>query len=271
MDVKIFVCCHKKTPFKFNSVFTCVGLGGFHSPSFLTDNTGDNISDKNPFYSELTAHYWVWKNIQADFYGFFHYRRFLDFSSHKNIPVFHKFSPSLFKKYGWDTTTINHVCYNADVILPIKNKSKKHNPISLYDYYKREHHEKDLNITLDVLKEKYPDMAKTADDVINGTTGYFYNLFLMRKNYFQSYEKWLFDILFEVEKRINFSDYDSYQRRVFGFLGERLESIYIEHLKRTTSARILELPFIYWEENAKLYYKKKFKFYKRLFLQQIGF
>ena len=49
----------------------------------LMDNTGENISEKNSMYCELTAQYWAWKNLNADYYGFFHYRRYLNFSDRR--------------------------------------------------------------------------------------------------------------------------------------------------------------------------------------------
>ena len=41
----------------------------------LRDNTGDNISEENEEYSELTGYYWIWKNDTADVVGIEHYRR----------------------------------------------------------------------------------------------------------------------------------------------------------------------------------------------------
>lgn len=271
MDVKIFVCCHKATPIVHNSVLTPVWVGSSEpSAGALTDKTGDEISAKNPFYSELTVHYWAWKNVDADYYGIFHYRRFLDFSEKPSFPSFHTFSHRLSRRYGWDEATIQRLCQTADIILPPKSKVSVHRPLSLYDYYAEEHHIRDLDTALAVLKEKYPEMIPTATDVMNEKSGYFCNIFVMSKPYFQAYEKWLFDILFEVEKRIDISSYDIYQRRVFGFLSERLQNIYIEHLKRHTSARIIERPFVHWEEDTSIFYKKRMKHIKRRLLRLIG-
>lgn len=43
------------------------------------DNTGDNIAKYNGNLNEMTVIYWLYKNIEADYYGLFHYRRYLPF------------------------------------------------------------------------------------------------------------------------------------------------------------------------------------------------
>ena len=78
-EIKIFMCCHKG----FEIVPPLCGpiqCGSAINPKIdnvLYDDSGENISLKNREYCELTAHYFAWKNIVADYYGFCHYRRFL--------------------------------------------------------------------------------------------------------------------------------------------------------------------------------------------------
>lgn len=89
-DIRIFIACHKPTYVPENPIFYPVQVGTALTEKRLEhmayrDNEGDNISGKNPDYCELTAQYWAWKNIDCDYYGFFHYRRYLTF--HRVCPV----------------------------------------------------------------------------------------------------------------------------------------------------------------------------------------
>ena len=82
-DIKIFVSCHKDSFVPDNPLLYKIQVGTALSKtrldSALHDDDGDNISNKNKAYCELTAQYWAWKNVQAEYYGFFHYRRYLSF------------------------------------------------------------------------------------------------------------------------------------------------------------------------------------------------
>ena len=45
------------------------------------------------------------------------------------------------------------------------------------------------------------------------------------------YCEWLFDILKKLESKVDISDYDNYQQRIYGFLAERLLNVYCKHNK----------------------------------------
>ena len=79
MTIEIYQTFHRPFPYKKQCEWIKpVGVGGYSEPGFLTDNTGDNIANLNPYYSEFTTMYWVWKNRQLpDVVGFYHYRRYL--------------------------------------------------------------------------------------------------------------------------------------------------------------------------------------------------
>jgi hypothetical protein len=75
-------------------------------------------------------------------------------------------------------------------------------------------------------------------------------MFIFRRDIFQDYCTCLFPTLFEMEKRIDLSGYDPYQRRIFGFLAERFMAIFIDHLQRTRPLRLLELPVLFYDPPA---------------------
>ena len=83
-NIKIFVSTHRPDVyFPDNKYLNPIQVGTTEDKCFdniLHDNEGDNIADKNSSYCELTAQYYAYKNIDADYYGFFHYRRYLNFS-----------------------------------------------------------------------------------------------------------------------------------------------------------------------------------------------
>ena len=257
--VKIFISSHKATEYVHNNIFQPVQVNVAHTkkqlPGFQPDNAGDNISEKNPRFCELTAQYWAWKNASADYYGFFHYRRYLSFNTKlKEQPdvwgsiICKTLDEDAIEKYGWTEEEIEQTVKKYDIILPdirditvMPNAGK-----NLRDQYLSSGflHEKDLDIMLDVLKEKYPDYLPYAEKYLNGHKTYLNNMFIMKKEIFEPYCEWLFDILFECDKRIDFSDYSVEAVRTPGHLAERLLNIYIAYLKDHNHYKIKELPTV---------------------------
>ena len=99
MDIKLFVCCHKPVNVPKHPLLVPLQVGaalaGEHFPGFLHDDAGDSISEKNRSYCELTGQYWAWKNVEADYYGFFHYRRYLYPNEAARLPYIIEGEPTL--------------------------------------------------------------------------------------------------------------------------------------------------------------------------------
>lgn len=188
------------------------------------DDTGDNISSKNPYYCELTATYWAWKNLNnVDYIGLCHYRRFFDFS----------FKPHIMKEQREVTADcimnsnklIPNIPHDCDVILPVSRPFTQ-NIISI--------HIMNLNLIDILLLEK--TILHLFPDYENSLKHVFYheqyvpqrNMFVMKKSIFDEYCYFLFTVLFEVEKHIKYSPYKYYQR-VLGFMGELLLPLFCYH------------------------------------------
>ena len=91
------------------------------------------------------------------------------------------------------------------------------------------------------------------------TWTHIYNMFIMKKDIFDGYCQWLFDILFQVEREVDISGYSAYDKRVFGFVSERLLDIYLE----ANNIGYKEVPVMFMEQQNWL--KKGGAFLRRKF------
>ena len=220
LDIKIIVATHKAYWMHKDQVYLPIQLGkAIHTNlPYLGDDIGDNISDKQPYYSELTAIYWAWKNLKADYIGINHYRRYF---SREKLHFFGEANKNKLFTYN----NFVDLLLKAPVILP---KERNYYISSRKEQYKNSHNIRDLEVCREVLAELYPGYLDEFDKDMAKTHGHILNMFVMRRDIFCSYCTWLFDILFEVERRVDLSGYDEYQQRVFGYLAERLLDVWIE-------------------------------------------
>ena len=246
--IKILIACHRQYPVPDGPCYLPVEVGAaLHTqpiPGFTPDNTGDNISEKNKNYCELTALYWAWKNLDADFIGLVHYRRY--FSNGK-----------LWKRK--EDRILSGAEYRKEldrcgILLPVpRNYWIETN----YSQYAHAHHAIDLDTTREILLERYPAYIKAFDASMKRRVGHRFNMFVMSREKFDAYCAWLFDVLFELEKRLDISTYSPYDARVFGFVAERLLDVWIE----TNGYAYRELPYVFTEKQNWL--KKGGAFLKR--------
>jgi lipopolysaccharide biosynthesis glycosyltransferase len=244
-----FVCHHKPGPVHRDEIFTPIQVGAALArtplPQCERDDVGDNISTKNPSFCELTALYWMWKNVEADYYGLFQYRRFLNFKRvGTTASTFNAFTPEKVAQLGWTRPRIEAMFEKYDIVTSprwnVHPAGLDAQVMSNYDFYAKEHNIRDLDAVIAVIKERFPELYPYVLRNIYSEKCMFANLFVMRADYFKLYAEWLFYVLFAVEEKIDISGYDSYQSRVFGFLSERLCGAYVDYLVATKSARIAE-------------------------------
>ena len=230
-NIKIFICAHKEVPLPQHPYFLPVQAGAaLHDliPGYQPDNEGENISAKNPHFCELTCHYWAWKNLKdVDIVGLNHYRRYFDFT--RKWPQFsadkHFISTDIFLNQPYIFPNIEEILQKYDIILPVA----RHWRVSNTQQYGEYHIAKDWEMLRQIIKERSPQyipaFEKTMDHS-NKSVGY--NMFITHWKHFNAYSEWLFEILFEVERRVPPID-DPIQSRIYGYMSERLINVFCEH------------------------------------------
>ena len=183
--------------------------------TFQRDDEGNNISDKNSSYNELTALYWAWKNLNnVDIIGLVQYRRYF-FKKFRN----RKLNNVL------DKCDIIHLMKDSDVILP---KMRHYYIETNYSHYIHAHHQVPLDETRRIIISLYPSYLVSFDKVMSKRSAHMFNMFIMKKKYFNEYCEWLFDILEHVENSIDINGYSEQEKRVFGYLSEMLMDVWID-------------------------------------------
>jgi len=225
---KILVCCHKACDVPNDDVYLPIHCGaalGSEKLDMQRDDTGDNISIKNTSYCELTGLYWAWKNLKdVDYIGLCHYRRY--FALDKNISgqdgIYRNHIPNM-KNYN---NLITKYLKRYSIIMPTQKIYK----YSLKVDYCVCHYSEDYKTIKQIVHELYPEYDSSVTTVMEYNNKLSpYNMFITSFEIFKSYCEWLFPIVFEAERRINISDYNDYQKRVFAFFAERLFNVYIKH------------------------------------------
>lgn len=251
-NIKVIVAAHKKYQMPENEMYIPVQVGAEGKEKiegYTQDNTGDNISSKNPYFCELTGLYWAWKNLDADYKGLVHYRRY--FTKAKRIPKKEdeKFNIVLTKKEA------EEILEKTDVILP---KKRNYYIEDLYSHYKHTMYIELLDETRKIIEEKYPEYLEEFDKLHKRTSAHVFNMFIMKKEILDEYCTWLFGILFELEKRIDASKYDSFHARFYGRVSERLLDVWINKNQiKYEEVKVMDMQKINWWKKGTSFLRAK--------------
>ena len=179
------------------------------------DEMKDNIAHLNPKLNEMTAIYAYWKNLMkdADYIGFNHYRRLFRIEDLNDIAEYDVIDAKpipMVLNIGYFTGSpfLNYV------ITDIKNG------------YAICHKIEDWN-KMEALLKKTPYYVDFEEWSKQNSLTSPCNMFIMKKKIFEEYCEFIFPILFELEKQVDFTGYDNYQKRQLSFLAERLTSLFL--------------------------------------------
>ena len=234
MTTKIIIAMHKpyKTPEESVYLPLHVGAEGKDMiPGLTRDDTGENISSKNPMYCELTGLYWAWKNLDADAIGLVHYRRYFTVKDR-----------SFQKKHANDlmacvlcSSETEALMEQYDIVVPTK---RKYYIESLYSHYAHTLDAKHLDLAQQVIHKQCPAYDTACKKVYASTWGYMFNMCIMRKEYLDAYCSWLFPILaeLEVEMQGELAHMSAFEARLFGRVSEILFNVWLMHAQEEDTA-----------------------------------
>lgn len=236
-----------------NPIFQDVRCGACYdqNPSaFLGDDTGDNISQLRIPFCEMTVLYWAWKNEDADYYGLCHYRRYPSFvSGVGQVDTRGWISESCLDKKAIkrhrldDFQLLQKVIPQSDIwVAGIMDVTKLDfledrvrawpggkitNIFELFMLVNTNHLPSFPLVVLKLIEEIRPQYYPAATRYMKTTKYYAYNCFVMKKSIFHKFCDFAFPILFELDKRYNFSLSERNHKRTPGYMSEFLYGIFV--------------------------------------------
>ena len=263
-NIQIYCVTDKEIPFleKTNYKLAGVGSGNFSS-QYIKCNNKDNIYYKEKNYSELTFHYWFWKNelpMKDDdtWFGFCQKRRFWLNSKKQTkdndiLDIILKNTPEEWKNYN---AVICEPIYLGTKLSKLLKRGWRnildkpsllfsHTKISVKIQFDMHHGYNVLNKAIDVMNDK--DREEFRDYV---NTNNFYNphiMFISKKKILNKFFADQFDWLTKCEKIFGFDKLKNYdQTRLYAFLAERFVSFWFKKYSKS-----IEWPWIFFEKKEK--------------------
>lgn len=235
----MLVATHKAAEVPSDNFYAPIHVGHARNPidlGYLVDDLGENISQKNNSYCELTAQYWAWKNLSSDFVGLSHYRRY--FKGTQRGP-----NSKMILSEGDARTLLGR----SELVLA---KPRNYMIETIESHYVNSHFGEDLEVVRDALNAVAPETVSCHDSVLRGREMSLFNMFLMSRAELHHYSEWLFAVLEECEKHIDNGSRSIYEQRTFGYLSEILLNVWKEH--RSSDLRISYLPVVNTEGEPKI-------------------
>lgn len=236
-NIQILVATHKPWDMPTDNIYLPIHVGSHDKESigYVRDDSGNHISHLNDYYSELTGLYWAWKNLDSDYLGLVHYRRYLtapnkkvkDNDSIDSIVLSRSETEKLLEHY--------------DILVP----RKRHYVIeTLESHYANTLDPTHLAVTREIIEVMYPEMVNTYDCVIKQRSGHMFNMYIAKKEISDAYCTWLFPILEELLERVDTSEMDGFHKRFVGRVSEILFNVWLSD----QNYKVKAIPHYYFDK-----------------------
>lgn len=223
--MRIYVVTHKPIDHPLPPDYVYIQVNAENNPLFsdINDATGeDNIAAKNPYYCELTAAYWIWKNDKASkIVGLAHYRRFFTTNRFSH-------SDKYYLKNGKVEKILNKYDFIATKLYKTDCTVQEHMLLNV--------RRNDLELLRGIIAESCPDYLASFDGVMGGRESYLLNMFICKKELWDEYYEWLFFLLGRLEEKIDMTGYSIQEQRLYGFLSERLFTVFVRQNNLTVKS-----------------------------------
>lgn len=252
LNIKILVAYHKPYKLFKNEMFVPIHVGrdiafekskdgliskedyAWLEKNTIGDNTGDNISNLNREYCELSAIYWAWKNYEElgnpDYIGLMHYRTFFNLSKYIK-----ENKSKLNTKKGW---------YSREILADILSKYDMiiAKPLNLITDIKREEYkleytnEKCWNFS----EQYYPELYRALKEYNNDV--HYKNMFILKREDFFTYCEILFNTLSDIKEKL-VKQGESLDRAL-GYHAEGISSLIFMYFYKEKNLKHIEFPFL---------------------------
>ncbi len=256
--IKILVCYHKPSFLLKDDILTPIHVGrslarkrmdsGSEAYTWLMtncigDDTGENISDKNSSYNEMTSLYWAWKNYDKlgnpDYIGMMHYRRHFMFRKTTKTEGEIRFDEFEEKYYldqiGYSKDNLEKFVEGLDYVVHLGRVN------NVYKHYCDSHKKEDLDVAAEIIKELYPEYTDSMEEYFEGDVSNFCNMFILKRDLFFRYCEFVFSVLEEFEKKVDISE-----KRLF--ISERVTGVFFAHLMKDEQLNYKSLPITFIDE-----------------------
>ena len=259
--IKIIVCAHKKCNMPKDPMYLPLHVGAAGKKNkdgspldfgYVRDDIGDNISDRNCNFGTQTGLYWVWKNLDADYKGLVHYRRYFVGRNYKKGDML------------GSVITRDEIEPMLDKYKVFVPKKRRYYIESLYSHYAHTHDETHFQIVEKIISSDCPEYLDAFKKVMKRKWGYMFNMMILERNMMDDYCSWLFNIIFQVFERIDKSNLSAFNSRFCGRISEILFDVWLEYKLQTgeiSKSEVKELPYmedVNWAFKVKVFLSAKF-------------